>query len=559
MNPAAPADLVLTNGNVITMAGGGSGHGSVARSSGVARARAIAIRGNAIQAAGSDEEVVGLAGPGSRRIDLGGRTVLPGLIDAHVHATHVGLFHLPRYVHFDGCRSIADMLEAIAAKAAATDPGEWLLGAGHFDYDLVAEGRFPYRWELDEAAPHNPFSMRIRGHLLVANSRALETFGIGDDTPTPPGGHIFRDHGRASSNGWLLDNAVYHLALPKLPKATDDDWTEATRIMERRFLQHGVTTVVNQSGGVWRILERLRDRGDLQVRWQANVHGGTGYFDRPAEEIPEAVRALGPPTGHGDNWLRVGAIGEIHSDGLVEGAFMREPYAEHVFGPGWRGLLRHEPDILSAMCRAAAETAFQMEVHASGDAALDLVLDIYEKVDREVGIRERRWIITHGGVFPSPAVVERVRRLGVIVSTQQPVLWTQSRYYRRYWGEERAANLFANRTWLDGGVVVTGSSDVGISPFLGMYTYVTRKNYFGEPLGPEQGLTKEEALRLFTTSAAYSMFEEGQKGSIEPGRLADLAVVSDDPLIVPDERLKEIRALMTIVDGRIAHQAPEMR
>lgn len=544
MSIGRAADLLLTNGNLITMA-----DGSPPR-----RARAVAIRGNLIHAVGADEEILRLAGPHTQALDLAGGTVVPGLIDAHVHATHVGLFLLPRYVPFDRCRSIQDMLEAIGEKAAAAGPGEWVLGAGHFDYDLIEEGRFPYRWELDRVTPRNPFAMRIRGHLLVVNTRALEAFGIDDHTRPPPGGYIWRDPERGSPNGWLLDNAVYHLALPRMPRASVKDWMEATGLMEQRLLRGGVTTVVNQSGGVWHVLSRLREEGRLSVRWQANVHGGTDYFDRPAEEIPGAVRALGAPTGHGDIWLRVGAIGEIHSDGLVEACWMPDAYAEEVFGPGWRGLLRHQPEVLFAMCRAAADAGFQMEVHASGDAALDLVLDTYERVDREIPIGERRWIITHGGIFPSPSAIDRARRLGVIVSTQQPVLWAQSHYYRRYWGEERVANLFANRTWLDGGVMVTGSSDVGMSPLLGMYTYVTRKNVFGETLGAHQALTKEEALQLFTTNAAFSLFEEDRKGSIEPGKLADLAVLSDDPVAVEDERLKDIQVLMTIVDGRIAYR-----
>lgn len=534
-------DLILHNGNVLTV------------DAGFRRARALAVTGNRISAVGANEEVLRLRGPATRVVDLRGKTVSPGFIDAHVHAAHVGLYLLPRFVQFEGCRSIDDMLEKIELKARSLPEGEWILGSGHFDFDLIREERFPSRRELDRAAPRHPFFMRIRGHLGVANSKALEVLGITRDTPVPAGGYVFRDE-RGELNGWLLDNAVYDLVVPKLPRASAEEWMSAIQTMNQRFLREGITTIVNQSGEVWPHLKELHRRGSLTVRWQANLQGSSNYFRRPAEAIPRAVRELGPPTGHGDAWLRVGAIGELHSDGLIEAPWMHEPYAQGQFGPAWKGLLRHDRETLRAVCLAAADQGFQMEVHASGDAAMEMVLDIYEEVNRKVSIRARRWIITHGGIFPTPRTVERARNLGVIISTQQPVLWTQSHYYKRFWGEKRVSNLFANRTWLEGGVRINGSSDVGLSPMLGIYTYVTRKNFFGEELGPEQAIPREEALKLYTIYGAYTTFEEKLKGSIEEGKLADLVVLSADPLAVPKEKIKEIEVIATLIDGRIGYE-----
>ena len=534
-------DLIFSNANIITV------------DSRFRKAEAVAIAGDRIVEVGKNEEVLRRAGPNTRRVDLGGKTVVPGFIDAHVHAVHVGVSFLPGFVQFDRCRSLDDMLTVIAKRAEATPPGEWILGSSHFDYDMIREERFPNRWELDRAAPNHPFCMRVRGHLGVANTKAFEVLGITKDSPVPAGGYIFKDE-RGELNGWLLDNALYDLVMPKLPGTTREEWIGAVRFMNQRFLREGITSVVNQSGDTWPFLAELYHRGELPVRWQANLRGSSNYFHRPLEALPKAVRDLGPVTGHGDDWLRVGAIGELHSDGLIEAPWMHEPYAQDKFGGGGKGLLRHNRETLSAICLAAADAGFQMEVHASGDAATEMVLDVYEEVNRQLSIRERRWIITHGGIFPTPRSVERARNLAIIVSTQQPVLWTQSHYYKQFWGEKAVANLFANRTWLEGGVRINGSSDVGLSPLLGIYMYVTRKNFFGEALGPEQAISREQALKLFTIDGAYTTFEEKSKGSIEEDKLADLLVLSDDPLTVPEEKIKEIQVLTTVVGGKIVYE-----
>jgi predicted amidohydrolase YtcJ len=537
----ASPQLIFHNANVITV------------DPKFRKARAVAIAGNRIAEVGADEEVLKRAGPDTQLVDLHGNTVVPGFIDAHVHAIHVGVSLLPGYVQFNDCRSISDMLAAIARKAESTPGGEWIQGSGHFDFDLIHEGRFPNRWELDRAVPNHPFFMRIRGHLGVANSKALEVLGVTKNSPVPAGGYVFKDE-RGELTGLMLDNAVYDLAMPKLPRTTREEWLSAIRLMNQRFLREGITSAVNQSGETLSYLEELKRRGELTTRWQANHQGSSNYFHRPVEDIPKAVRDLGAVTGQGDAWLRAGAIGELHSDGLIEAPWMHEPYAQDQFGPNWKGLLRHDRETLRAICLAAADRGFQMEVHASGDAAMEMVLDIYEEVNRQVSVRDRRWLVTHGGILPTPRSVERARNLGIIVSTQQPVLWTQSHYYKQFWGQRAVANVFANRTWLEGGVLINGSSDVGISPLLGIYMYVTRKNFFGEALGPEQAISREEAIKLFTIYGAYSTFEEKLKGSIEAGKLADLAVLSDDPLTVPEEKIKEIQVLMTVVDGKIAYE-----
>lgn len=537
----ASPQLIFHNANVITV------------DPKFRKARAVAIAGNRIAEVGADEEVLKRAGPDTQLVDLHGKTVVPGFIDAHVHAIHVGVSLLPGYVQFNDCRSIGDMLAAIARKAESTPRGEWIQGSGHFDFDLIQEGRFPNRWELDRAVPNHPFFMRIRGHLGVANSKALEVLGVTKNSPVPAGGYVFKDE-RGELTGLMLDNAVYDLAMPKLPRTTREEWLSAIRLMNQRFLREGITSAVNQSGETLSYLQELKERGELGTRWQANHQGSSNYFHRPVEDIAKAVRDLGAVTGQGDAWLRAGAIGELHSDGLIEAPWMHEPYAQDQFGPNWKGLLRHDRETLRAICLAAADRGFQMEVHASGDAAMEMVLDIYEEVNRQVSVRDRRWLVTHGGILPTPRSVERARNLGIIVSTQQPVLWTQSHYYKQFWGEKAVANVFANRTWLEGGVLINGSSDVGISPLLGIYMYVTRKNFFGEALGPEQAISREEAIKLFTIYGAYSTFEERLKGSIEAGKLADLAVLSDDPLTVPEEKIKEIQVLMTVVDGKIAYE-----
>ena len=534
-------DLIMHHGKIITA------------DSDFRVAEAVAVKGSRFVAVGSNAYVLTMQGRHTDMVDLGGKTVIPGIIDSHIHAFGLGI-RRAKHLSFSDYADLTleGMLQAIGKRADATPAGDWMVVRGPHALDFISEGRLPTRWELDTVTGDHPFYLMMQGHLGVVNSRALELAGITKETPHPVGGRYLRDEATGDLTGGMLEMTAFDPFLRLIPDDSFEDKMEATRKVNEVFSTVGITSLLNpgESRGNIAVLEELWKRKELTVRWNVLYWAwAKDYAGKSYEESTAMLQNLGPASGLGDEWLKIGGI-KLVADGGFEGAYMREPFLEDEFGHGWRGIPLWEPEPLKTVLRAARDTNVGVFMHVLGDAALDLGLDAMDAVDAERSIAGRRWTLEHGGIQPTRRNLEQAKRMGIVVSTQQPMGWAVGATTRRFWGPERGGNMKPNRTWLDGGVVVKGGSDVGpFEPMLGIWSCVTRRNMAGEPMDPSEAITREEAIRLYTINGAYGTFEEDVKGSIEVGKLADFVMLSDDLLEVPEDKIKDIQVLATYVGG----------
>jgi predicted amidohydrolase YtcJ len=537
--PRGPADVVLYNGNVITM--------DPRRPS----ARGVAIADGRIMAVGDDRAVRDLAGPRTEQVDLADRTLLPGFVDSHAHVSHVGE-ELAK-VDLSRCRSIADVLEAVGERARQTPPGEWVQVSAMWHETALAERRFPTRHELDAVAPNNPVYLpRGTRFFAVANSRALDLAGIDERTPDPDGGRFERDPRTGELTGLLLQPAAFGRVRRLLPAPSPDHHVEAIRRGGRLFSRAGVTSVVDPAltPEVMRAYQRVWAAGELQVRTNMTL-----IVDRSvplavgAEELVEAAETWGLFSGHGDDLLRLGAL-KVWADGFIETAWLKEGYANDASFHGVQAMPR---ETLERFTRAASRQGWQVAIHSVGDAAVELVLDAFEAADRERPIGGRRWSLMHA-LFMSPTMIERARRLGVVVSAQQLLVYAFAPTAIECWGDERMSNVSPHRTWLDAGLVVAAGSDVvPFDPLLGIWSLVTRRTLAAGVVGPGQRVSREEALRMYTLNGAYLTFDEELKGSLEPGKLADLVILDGDLMTCPEDEIKDLPVVTTVLGGRVVH------
>ncbi len=539
-------DLVLVNGRVYTV------------DDDFSTAAAIAIREDTIVDVGSTDDVRRLSGDDTKVVDLEGRTVVPGFMDSHLHPIYAGK-NLPQ-VQFGDCSSVAEVLARVKERADTLPAGEWFRASNHWTPDALQERRLPYRQELDSVAPENPFWVNTAFHRATANSLALDACAINRDTPerfAGGSGYVFKDPETGEPNGHLLETAMFSVMQQQPPESVDQVLEGIDRVQDL-FLQNGITSVIDQ-GDVgppfrnFQLMQGLQREGKLKLRWRMN-HIGFEMAEMPVEAIPDHIASLRVLSGFGNDWLRMGALGELVLDGFVEDNFSREPYAEDMFGEGWRGILLYRPDTIMAICKAAAENGLQMNVHVQGDGALDLALDTFETIHTDSPIKGLRWTLEHGALTPTETNLRQCKEMGVVLSTQQPLYYWHSYDAIRFLGQE-AENFFPNRTWHENGVLLRGGSDFDtapLSPLLGIWTIVTRQNILGDVVGASQSLSREEALRMYTRNGAISVFEDDVKGSIEPGKLADLTVLSGDLMSVPEDGIKDVEVVGTIVGGSVA-------
>jgi len=528
-----PADLVITAGTVITLDG--------ARP----RATAIAVRGGRIVAVGTAAEIQSLIGPATRRVELRGATVVPGLGDAHVHVEGIG--DALENIDLVGAASLEEAVRRVRTGAAALPATDWVRGRGWDQNDWPGK-RFPTAGALDAAAGNRPaFLRRVDGHAAWVNARALTLAGVTAATPDPPGGRILRDaQGRPS--GVLVDAAMA-LVAEKIPPATPE--TRKRRIAKglRACAQAGLTSVhdagVDLSGVA--LYKELLAEGPLPVRVYVMLRGPDEFLAHPE---------LRPEVGLGDGQLTIRSI-KVMADGALgsRGALLLAPYSDE---PGAKGLLTVDPARYRTMLHRALAEGFQVNTHAIGDAANRLTLDAYQEAFGSGGGAARRFRVEHAQVI-APEDIPRFRALGVVPSVQ-PTHATSDMYWATdRLGPRRAKGAYLWKTFLAQGVRLPAGSDAPVEQIAvvpGLHAAVTRQDAKGWPDGgwhPRERVAPEEALRMFSSDVAWAAFEEGERGTIELGKRADFTILTQDPTAVAPPDILKTRVLMTIVGGRIVH------
>ena len=450
-------------------------------------------------------------------------------------------------------RSIADVQRAIAERVATTPPGEWVVASSGWHESILAEGRMPTRWELDTVSPDNPVFIPRGGHVVTVNSRGLERAGVTRDTPDPTGGVIVRDPATGEATGVLLETAAY-FARRVAPVPPPQEMERLLRQAMRELNSYGIVAVVDpivDESGI-AVYRRLREAGEITVRTDLL------YFARDRAETERGIAAM--LAGTSDDLLRFAGI-KFMLDGGVEGARLREPYRivpGEQPSPDYRGLLMTPPggeDEFVEALTLVAEAGLQAQTHGVGDEAIDLIVRAYARVNAAIPIRGLRWTLMHA-FLPSAAAIRTMAAIGILATVQDhPVLLGHNQ--RRWWGDERAARAIPIRALIDAGLLVGGGTDgpvVPVDPFLSMWWMVTRQTLNGYALGPEHAISAREALTLYTINNARILGVADERGSIAPGKLADLAVLSQDILAVEPDRIRETRALLTMVGGTVVHR-----
>ncbi len=539
--PAEQADLALVGANVVTM------------NEKSPLAEAVAIKGDRILAVGSNEAIRRHIGADTEVLDLAGKTVVPGMIDSHVHFLGLG----SRLLQLDA-RNVRDkdeILERVAAASSHAGPGEWIQGRG-WDQNRWSVKEFPTKEELDAVSSKNPvFLGRVDGHAAWVNSRALEIAGITKETPDPPGGRIIR-YANGEPAGTLVDNA-FRLVSQHIPPLSEEQRRRAVELAVEECLAAGLTGV-HEAGGFREdieLYERMMDEDAFDLRIFEFLRWPTDE-----QKLPHTYETLdyyldkGPQVGLHGNRLTIGGI-KMSVDGALgsRGAAFLEPYSDD---PDNKGVLRLSEDEIYQTILRGLRAGFQVTTHAIGDRANRIVLDAMERALTETGAKDARLRIEHAQIL-APEDVPRFAKLGIIPSMQPTHCTSDMHWAEDRIGKERTRYAYAWKSLLDTGVRIPGGSDApveSVAPLRGIYAAVTRQDEEGWPEGgwhPEQRVSREQALRMFTIDAAYSVFEEDLKGSLEPGKLADMVVLSKDILSIPAKEILSTEVETTILGGKI--------
>ena len=541
------ADLVVVNANIHTV------------DPDRPQAQALAIRGEAIEFVGSDAQVRNVIGSTTQVIDAGGRLIVPGFNDAHVHLI-MGAEELVG-VDLRPSRDEGDMVRRLGRYAATLPADEWITG-GYWDHEAWPRARerataresaaLPTRDLIDDVTPDHPvFVKRLDGHMALANSLAMRLAGLTDDVTSPAGGAVVRD-GRGRLTGVFKDAAM-DLVTRAMPQATGDTILRRARAALRHAAEVGVTTIQDMTASAAELAayDTLRRAGELTARissiqnYDAGEHG-----------------ASGPATGHGDDWLRIGGR-KFFADGSMGAstAAFFEPYDDD---PGTSGLLMHDPDRLEQLVRKADADGFQPVVHAIGDRANTLVLGIFERLRVSRGTRPMwRPRVEHAQVVRREDLA-RFETLGVIASIQPSHCIDDMRWAEARIGRARCATAYNIRSFVDAGVPIAFGSDwfvAPLDPMVGLYAAVTRQFPDGTPPGgwfPDERITLRQAVECYTSGSAYAEFIEQRKGRLKRGHLADLVVLSRDIFAVPPREILETRPVLTIVGGRVVFDAGQV-
>jgi predicted amidohydrolase YtcJ len=545
--PAAPqpetAGIVFIDGNIYTM------------NERQPRAEAIAVKDGRVVFVGSNAEAKKYQTPGVRTVDLAGKTVVPGLTDSHCHIFGIGEREMN--LNLEGANTLEDFLAKVKERVAKTERGKWITGRGWIE-TFWKPPQFPTRADLDKIAPDNPvFLTRADGHAAIANSAALRIAKVDKETPNPFGGEILREKQTGEATGMLLDHAQ-GLVSKNIPAPTEAERREAFVGGVKRELSLGWCEIQNAGSNLDDLppMRQAFERGQCRIR----VYNAA-YSPGPAGA---ALLRDGPVLNQFDHHFTQRTI-KVVFDGALgsRGAALLEPYSD---APESSGYLTQKEAELEPIFEEALRRGVQIETHAIGDRANRVILDLYEKAMKAVPpdkrkIGEPRWRVEHAQIL-SAADLPRFAKLGVIASMQPSHAISDLFFAPSRLGKERLAGAYAWQSLLKSGAVICGGSDAPVErgePMIEFYAAVARKSIKGESADgwhPEQAVSREQALKMFTTSAAYAAFEETDKGSIELGKLADLTILSKDIMKIPAPEILTTKCAMTVIGGEIVYEAP---
>jgi len=537
-----PADLVFKNGNIYTV--------NEARP----KAEAVAIKDDRIVFFGSNREAQQYVGKQTRVIDLNGKTMVPGMTDAHHHLSGVGFREMT--LNLEGVTSLQEFLARVKERVDQKKLGEWISGRGWIE-TFWTPPVFPTRWDLDKVAPNNPVILtRADGHGTVVNSAALKIAGIGKNTRSPFGGEISRDKGSGEPNGMLLD-AAQDLVRRHLPATSAADAEQAIMLAVKRDISLGWTQVQDPGGSYAEVGldSKLYSEGKIKLRIYKAVSA-------PGKEAQRLFHD-GPIMGAYGNRFTVRTL-KLYADGSLgsRSAALLQPYSDM---PDTSGFLTIKEEELQPVLQEALRKGIQIQTHAIGDHGNRFILDQYEKAMNAVPkaewkIKEPRWRVEHSQIV-SPPDIPRFARLGVIPSMQPSHAIGDLHFAPARLGIARLAGAYAWQSFIKAGSIVPGGSDAPVErgePMIEFYAAVARKDlkgFSGEGWHPEEAVSREQALRMFTIWPAYAAFEENLRGSIEVGKLADFTVLSADLMKTPEGEILKIHCVMTVIGGEIVYEA----
>lgn len=532
-------------------------------------AQAMAVRGDRIVSVGSNAAILGQKGPNTHVIDAAGKTVLPGLMDSHVHAVDASMYEFDHAI--PTMETIADVLKYIKSRAAVVPKGEWIRLSQVF-ITRLRQRRYPTRTELDAVAPDHPVIFAT-GPDASVNTMALKKSGITKDTPQPPGrpGKIELDPKTGEPTG-ILRSASQFLKVPSTGgTATDADRQQRLKMLLADYNSVGLTSIADRdaSESEVELYRALRQRNELTCRVFLNYHVEPA---QPWEKVEaQILKAAKDPLHQYDPWLWLRGLKSYMDGGMLTGsAYMREPWGlskiYSITDPNYRGLRYIEPEPLYRAVRFALQNDLQFTAHSQGDAAVHALIAAYERVNRDFPVRAQRPCITHSS-FMSPEAIEKMHDLGIVADLQPTWLERDGGTLREQFGDARLRYFHPYKSLFDAGVTAGGGSDhmqkIGsmrainpYNPFYGMWvTLVRQPRWTEKPLHPEERISREQAIRLYTVNNAFLMFGEKEKGTLEAGKLADFIVLQQDILTCPLDQVKDIRVAQTWIGGKLVYHA----
>ena len=538
-------NLILHSGKIRTFAANGS------------ICEALACAGGRIVATGSSDEIRRLAGPDTESFDLKGRSAIPGLTDTHVHLSEKGTAEKElvdcRDFYVD-VNSVADILQRLGNAAASAPKGSWIVAHGSPMQDFrIEDKRFPDRHDLDRVVPDNPVSISFGAHVTIANTPALAAAKITRDTPDPAGGHIRHDPQTGEPTGELHERA--QLIVKKVaPEFNYLQLKDGIVFALDQCLQRGVTTVHD----IVRYAEPVRAYQELYK--EGRMHARVSILPRVIESMIESksLIELGVITGFGNEWLRIGGV-KMSIDGGITGrnACFHEPYENDEHN---HGIIRIQQDELNHTVQVCHDAGLRCCVHAIGDKAFDMALDAYENAIEHSPRKDHRHRIEHmGNWLATPKLMQRMVRSRIVAIPNIAFAYYIGDAILDCVGERRLTKAFPFRTLLKNGVIIAGGSDSPgywpVDPLRDIATAASRKMRWGDVWVPEERISVSEAFAMHTTTASWVGFEENDKGTLEVGKLADIAVLAEDPFEMQPERIKDLKVEMTLVGGEVKYQA----